>query len=225
MILDFQNVQAAATPGLDSGLVDLRFKLQAGDLLLLRVDARARRTALPDLAQGLLAPDRGAVAFLGEDWVGMAPDHAAAQRGRIGRIFETGGWLNNLDVIENITLAQRYHTARTEPELLDAAHTLSLDFGLEDLPEGRPHAVARPILRRAQWVRALLGQPKLLVFESPAQDIEARWLDRLIARTHAACAAGAAAIWITSNPEEWNNRAMNPSLKFELKDARLHPAV
>ncbi len=221
VILQFQNVRCAAGPMHDRGLEAAAFALDAGDLLLMRVGAGQRRTPVADVAQGVLAPEAGTVAFLDEDWQGVLPDRAAALRGRIGRVFGTGGWLSNLDVDENITLAQRYHTDRAEEEILEEARQLGRAFGFEELPAARPHTLERDVLRRAQWVRAFLGQPRLLLFEHPTQELDGHWVEPLVARMQAARQGGAAVVWITADPVEWNFSGMNATLKFEWKDTKM----
>ncbi|MCE9613069.1 MAG: organic solvent ABC transporter ATP-binding protein [Lentisphaerae bacterium] len=223
MMLQFQNVRCAASDAYDGGLDGVDVALDAGDLLLLRVPAGHHRTPLPDLAQGLVNPEEGSVTFSGHDWRGLSPGRAAALRGRIGRVFDAGGWLSNLDVDENITLSQRYHTTRAEADIQDEARRLAREFGLADLPTGRPHAVDRSTLRCAQWVRAFLGQPALLVCDHAAHELEAPWTAALLAQLRAARAGGAAVIWLTSNAADARHPGLNPTLIFELKETRMCP--
>ena len=105
--------------------------------------------------------------FEDTDWEEMAADAAAAARGRIGRVFEVRGWISNLDVDENITLAQRHHTSRPLGEIEAEALALAQQFGLADLPRLRPAMLRAGELRRAAWIRALLGAPTLILLEHP----------------------------------------------------------
>jgi phospholipid/cholesterol/gamma-HCH transport system ATP-binding protein len=222
-ILQFRDVRCASSQDGDADLDAVTFTLNAGDLLLLRVVARGGHRSIFDLAQGLLAPDAGVVTLLGEDWQSVTPDRAAAFRGQIGRVFENGGWISNLDVDENVTLAQRYHTGRPESEIADAAQHLARKLGLAELPVGRPHAVARDLLRRAQWVRALLGEPRLLLLDHPARDVGADGRGRLLATLRDARDRGAAVLWATSEPADWQLPELGATLIFELKDAMMLP--
>lgn len=224
MILQFQNVTAELQAPYETGLAATDFTLNAGDLLLARVAIESVRTPLPDLAQGLLAPVEGTVSFSGQNWQTAHPDRVAELRGRIGRVFESGGWLSNLDVDENVLLSQKYHTGRPEQEMLDEAQGLARFFDLPALPKGRPHQVARHELRRAQWVRAFIGKPLLIILEDPTEDLQARWAEKLVEKSRQARDEGAAVIWITSSPKEESNAALKPTLKFDLRDVNMQAA-
>ena len=83
---------AAAQPCNDAGEAsasEVDLCLRAGEFAL--VDARhsARPDWLADLCCGLLPLANGSARFLGRDWTAMPQDHAAALRGRIGRVFRS----------------------------------------------------------------------------------------------------------------------------------------
>ncbi len=223
MMLEFNHVSVEAPPGADCGLDDACFALAPGALAMVQVDAAHWRTPLADLAGGLLTPASGEVRWLGESWGAMSADRAAAERGRIGRVFAEGGWLSNLDVDENLILAARYHTSRPDAEILEEARALGRRFGLDPLPSGRPHTLGRRELRRAQWVRAWLGAPRLLLLDHPADDLESSWKDALVEAVNAACAAGTTVLWITANSEEWSDPRLHTTLKFVWRDRKMSP--
>ena len=93
-VIEFRSVTLKAEPPYEAGLSRLSFALAPGELL--RVDVVAGRTVIPlaDLASGLLEPEEGEVLLNGKAWRDYAPDEAAAERGRIGRIFEGTGWIS-----------------------------------------------------------------------------------------------------------------------------------
>ena len=147
--------------------------LNAADLMLVRVEEGLTRLPFVDVAQGLVEPESGRVMFLGEDWCAMPAGRSAERRGKIGRVFESHAWISNLDVDENVTLAQRHHTLRPEGEIAAEADALAAQFGLRELPHVRPAVVRRADLRRAEWVRAFLGEPRLIILENPTRDVPA----------------------------------------------------
>jgi phospholipid/cholesterol/gamma-HCH transport system ATP-binding protein len=179
---------------------------------------------LADLAAGLVAPDSGQVRFEGEDWQTLHPDEAAAARGRMGRIFEKRGWISNLDVDENITLAQRHHTTRPVAEIEAEALALARQFGFEDLPRVRPALLRTGELRRAAWTRALLGAPALLLLEHPLRDLPSAAGAPFVAAVQAACARGAAALWIAESFQGLENSRAVFSKVWKLEGARLTAA-
>ena len=223
-ILRFENVSLAAQPPYALDLADVSLELNAGELGLVLTGVHTEGLPLADLASGLVAPDEGLVRFLDEDWLDRHPDAAASARGNIGRIFDKRGWISNLDVDENITLAQRHHTTRPVAELEAEALALAKQFGFEDLPRVRPALLRPGELRRAAWLRALVGAPALLLLEHPLRDLPAGAAAPLVAAVQAAAARGAAALWIAESIQGLESfRTVFPKV-WQLEGARLAAA-
>lgn len=222
--LEFRNVSFAARPPYDAGAAGLSFSLDAGGLLLARVLPTEPHSPLADLSQGLVEPDDGTVSFAGEDWRSMTADRTVEMRRRVGRVFDEGGWINNLDVDENITLPQRYHTTRLEDEIRADARRLAAELGMGDLPSGRPSSAGRFALRRAQWVRALLGEPELAVLERPDEDMPDEWLRLLVERLNKDRARGMAVVWITSSADAGRLAQLSPTLQIDLRETKMRGA-
>ena len=228
ILLQFHQVTVAPEPPFHTGLQEANLVLPRGGLVLVRVDTDHLDHPLADLAQGLVAPTSGSVFYDGVDWQQRSPGAASDCRGRIGRVFRRGGWISNLDLDENIMLAQRYHTGRTDEDMVAEMEKLAADLGMPVLPRLRPAQVNRLELRRAQWVRALLGRPELLLLDQPARELPAGWAAPLVRLVQERRAEGCTVLWITSTRDDWDNPALKPSLKFELKDMKMrrseHPA-
>lgn len=222
-LLTFQHVTLEASPPYDAGLRDVSLALAPGALALVRLPQGTTVTPLADLACGVIAPEQGEVAFQGASWNGQGADQEATRRGLIGRVFERAGWLSNLDVDENITLARRYHERWEPAEALRQAQDLALRLGLPGVPAGRPALVPRGELLRAQWVRALLGEPVLLLLERPVRDLPSAWVAPLVAEVQRRRAAGVAVLWLTDDHERLDLTALTPALKFVLEDGNIHP--
>ena len=225
-ILKFNRVSYAAQPPYEQDLSEVSLELAAGAVGVVLVPSGAARLPLADLAEGLLAPDAGSVALDGEDWLDLTPDDAAAARSRIGRVFETRGWISNLDVDENITLAQRHHTLRPPVELDQEAEALARGFGLTELPRVRPATLKGAVLRRAEWVRAFLGAPALILLEFPMREVYADAMDGLLQAVQAARARGAAVLWIGEASGDSARAAALPAAQvWKLEGASLiaHP--
>jgi phospholipid/cholesterol/gamma-HCH transport system ATP-binding protein len=174
------------------------------------------------VACGVIAPVAGAALFDGREWTSRSPDDAAAARGRIGRVFERAGWLSNLDVDENITLAQRYHRRRHPEDTLEEARALASELGIGDLPVGRPAFVERDLLLRCQWVRALMGKPALLLLERPGRDLPAASVAPLIAAVNRRREQdGLAVLWLTDAHERIADSELRPTQKFAIEGGAL----
>ena len=217
IICSFQNVTLNAGPPYEAPLTDLTLELAAGDMVLVDLGSRHLRFPLADVATGLLEPDSGAVFFLGQDWQAMFPADAAAYRGLIGRVFDERSWISNLDVDENITLAQRHHTGKSHEEVLAEAEELARGFGLEGVPPVRPAALGRRELRLAEWVRAFLGRPLLILLQDPLRGVGEDGLYTLLRGVQAARDRGAAVIWMTGDQQGFEDITPLATVRLKLE--------
>jgi phospholipid/cholesterol/gamma-HCH transport system ATP-binding protein len=215
-ILRFHDVTIAADREHESGISSLSLSLASGGLAVALLEKEQVRIPLADAAEGLVTPVQGTVTFLGEDWQAMTPDRAAAQRGKIGRVFDGESWLSGLNVDQNITLAQRHHTRRPVKEIEEEATQLCRVFGLPGLPRGRPSNAPWQDLQKAACARAFLGAPILILLENPTLGIYADVITPLIDTVREARQRGAAALWTTNELQVWNNPALHATSRWRV---------
>ncbi|NQU40447.1 MAG: ATP-binding cassette domain-containing protein [Lentisphaerae bacterium] len=176
-------------------LTDISLQLNRGDLLVVVPERHVETVSLYDVVSGLLTPDQGGVLFMGVDWQSMGLFGQSEARGRLHRVFEIEGWVSNLNVFENIALSERHHSARPDDELRQEMRMLLERVGLRDCLADRPHTLSRSERRRAQWVRAFMGAPDLLLLNAPLLDAAPVHHAALFALLAESLARGAAAIW------------------------------
>jgi phospholipid/cholesterol/gamma-HCH transport system ATP-binding protein len=221
IILDLARARSFGEPGETPPVYSLR--LAPGDLALVDAADAEQSTQFGDICCGLVPLAEGSVRFLGRDWTTLPDDFAAALRGRIGRVFTSGGWVEFLDVDANILLPQLHHTRHNARDLRERAADLACRFGLPGLPLGRPSDLSPRDLARAACVRAFLGDPVLLLLEYPVSgqfsDLKAALLD-LIA---AARAHGTAAIWLTRSEFVLRDHAFPANRRWRLDATGLVP--
>jgi phospholipid/cholesterol/gamma-HCH transport system ATP-binding protein len=221
-LLRFHDVTIAPDSEYESGISNLGLSLAPGALAVALLEKEQVRIPLADAAEGLVAPVRGTVTFLGEDWQTMAPDRVAAQRGKIGRVFEGESWLSGLDVDQNITLAQRHHTRRPVQEIEQEATQLCRVFGLAGLPRGRASSVRQQDLQKAACVRAFLGAPILILLENPTVGIYADVIAPLINTVREARQRGAAVLWTTNELQVWSHPELHATAKCRMSGSQMH---
>jgi phospholipid/cholesterol/gamma-HCH transport system ATP-binding protein len=159
--------------------------------------------------------------FLDQDWQFISADEAAAQRGKIGRLFEDEGWISDLDVDQNIMLSQRHHTGRSEKDILEEALTLARVFGLPGLPRGRPGDMRRWDLRKAACIRAFLGRPAFIIIEQSVRGAYADLMAPLVNAVQSARKRGSAVLWTVIDPKIWNHSGIFPTTRARMFGSQL----
>jgi phospholipid/cholesterol/gamma-HCH transport system ATP-binding protein len=220
-ILHLADVTVPSGAHYETGLSDVSFELNPGDLLLVRMERENERLPLADAVQGLIETEGGSVSFLSEKWTDLSTDRAAAQRGRIGRLFDDEGWISDLDVEENILLAQLHHTKRCETEIIGEALALARVFGLPGLPRGRADKVRRWDLRKAACIRAFLGRPRLIIIEQPIRGVYADLMAPLLNAVQSARRRGAAVLWMLTDLQLWKHAGMHSTSRGRMRGSEM----
>ena len=221
-MLAFNGVSTEPEPLFDSPLWDVTFTLSRGELLLLRLERGRFRLPLADLAAGVLEPGQGTIEFFGENWLRMSPDYSSTQRGKIGRVFEDHGWISNLAIDENITLAQRHHSNRSDSDIEEEATRLARMFGIPGLPHRPVAGMRREDLRRSELIRAFIGNPMLIILERPTRNIFPGIMPSLMNAIRAARDRGSAVIWTTSEDRVWSESGIHATLKCTMFGSRMN---
>lgn len=216
-ILECKRATVVVPEPYEFGLEEADLDLAAGELAFIALERGAGPTPVPDIAQGLIPAVSGEVLFQGKNWSGLTPAAAAAARGRIGRVYRRGGWISNLNVDENITLPMRHHTGLDPAEIRERAERLGKKFGLAELPTERPALCPRSTLRRAEWTRAFLGEPALIILEEPLRDAYSEMLHSLMEGIGEALLRGAAVLWISGDLPDLSRSRLAPLKKYRLK--------
>jgi phospholipid/cholesterol/gamma-HCH transport system ATP-binding protein len=202
-ILTLSNVRSVDLFGRLAGALDMQ--LEPGDLAL--VDARDLPLAsgFADLCCGLHRATDGEVRFLQRDWSRQPAEMADALRGLIGRVMSNPGWLRFLDATANVLLQQIHHTRSDLDTLREDAARLATHFGLPGLPNGPIAELSPGDLMRVGFVRAFVGEPKLVILESPVQGVYQDMVPALLNRLWEVRDRGGAAIWLTRSRMIWDN--------------------
>lgn len=215
-ILEYKDVTVHTVSSQMGGISGVNLSLGRGEIALVNLEEGREHIPLAPLAQGVLVPDSGRVFFHGADWTEMSASRQSIERGRIRRVYEHYGWVTNLDVMENLCLAECHHTRRPLAEVEEEVKGLARRFGMESIPAARPTRVHGMVLRKLEWVRAFVGTPELILLERPLFGAPKADSPKLIEAVCEASRRGVAVLWLTEDVRVMECRELGTVRRFRM---------
>ncbi|MAX25306.1 MAG: hypothetical protein CMJ19_12470 [Phycisphaeraceae bacterium] len=156
-------------------LIDLTIGL--GEWIALMGPSGSGKTTLLNLLDGLDRPTDGRVHVVGQDLSQLDVDEAATfRRENIGLIFQQFHLVSYLTAVENVMLAQYYHSMVDQDE---ARHALER-VQMADRADHLPSQLSGGEQQRVCIARALINDPKIILADEPTGNLDESNADRVV---------------------------------------------
>jgi len=133
------------------------------------------KTSLIRTINGLESIDQGEIVLYGESFISAAdhPNSPQIRRGvrRIGMVFQNFNLFPHRCILDNITLAPRYHGAAREVSEQRALALLD-KVGLLAHARKYPHQLSGGQQQRVAIARALAMEPQIMLFDEPTSALD-----------------------------------------------------
>jgi phospholipid/cholesterol/gamma-HCH transport system ATP-binding protein len=147
------------------------FKVMKGEIKIILSGSGGGKSTILKLILGLLKPDEGQVLIDGEDVTNYDESQLKPVRDKIGMVFQEGGLFDSLSVYDNV--AYRLHEEDVPEEDVEREVRLLLRFvNLENEMEKLPNELSGGMLKRVGIARALVGNPKVVLFDEPTAALD-----------------------------------------------------
>src|SRR5215208_346956 len=161
--IEFRNVLLAFD---DRVILDhLSFKVMKGETKIILGGSGGGKSTIIKLVLGLLKPDEGQVLVDGEDVTDYSEEQMMRVRKNIGMVFQEGALFDSLSVYDNV--AFRLHEQGV-PEVRRMLRFVNL----EDAIDKMPIELSGGMRRRVGIARALVGDPKIVLFDEPTAGLD-----------------------------------------------------
>jgi ABC-type uncharacterized transport system ATPase subunit len=158
----------------------------------------AGKSTLMKIIYGAVQPDAGSIAWNGQA-VRIANPHQARALG-ISMVFQHFSLFETLSVAENVWLG--LDKSLSLASVTARIHEVAKGYGLEIEP-GRPvHTLSVGERQRVEIVRALLGDPKLLILDEPTSVLTPQAVEKLFVTLRAVSSSGCSILYISHKLDE-----------------------
>jgi phospholipid/cholesterol/gamma-HCH transport system ATP-binding protein len=149
----------------------LSFKVMKGETKIILGGSGGGKSTIIKLVLGLLKPDEGRVFVDGEDVTEYNEVQMMKVRKKIGMVFQEGALFDSLSVYDNV--AYRLHEQGLPEEEVEPEVRRMLRFvNLEDAIDKMPTELSGGMRRRVGIARALIGDPKIVLFDEPTAGLD-----------------------------------------------------
>ncbi|MDO8688159.1 MAG: ABC transporter ATP-binding protein, partial [Dehalococcoidales bacterium] len=179
-------------------LDDIALAVRQGEWLAIMGSSGSGKTTFLNIISGLDRPTRGEVLINGTDITGLSTDELTRfRRENIGMVFQQFYLIPYLNALENVMLAQYFHSMADEVEARQALEVV----GLTDRIYHLPSQLSGGEKQRVCLARALINSPRLLLADEPTGNLDhtnETMVLRLFQEHHQ---NGHTIIMVTHNPE------------------------
>ena len=152
-------------------LDNLSFKVMKGETKIILGGSGCGKSTTIKLVLGLLKPDSGTILVDGEDVTNYSEEQMTRVRKKIGMIFQEGALFDSLSVYENV--AFKLHEQGVPEDDVETEVRRMLRFvNLEDAIDKMPAELSGGMRRRVGIARALVGDPKIVMFDEPTAGLD-----------------------------------------------------
>ena len=159
----------------------ISFRLERGETKIIMGATGAGKSVLLKLTMGLLRPDSGRILVLGHDITQMDETELFPIRHQMGMVFQESALFDSLTVGENVSYVFG-QSPKIDPGEIDRRVREALRFvELENAIDLLPSELSGGMRRRVAIARAVVGQPQIMLYDSPTAGLDPITASRIMA--------------------------------------------
>jgi phospholipid/cholesterol/gamma-HCH transport system ATP-binding protein len=149
----------------------ISFTVKRGETKLILGRSGGGKSTTIRLLLGLIKPDSGQILVDGEDITHYDEPEMMRVRQKMGMVFQEGALFDSLSVYDNV--AYRLHEQGVDETEVESEVRRMLQFvDLEEAIDKMPSELSGGMRRRVGIARALVGDPKIVMFDEPTAGLD-----------------------------------------------------
>jgi len=152
-----------------AAIEDINFTIQKGEFVSIMGPSGSGKTTLLNILSCLDTPTTGEYFIDGISTSHLNDaEQTKIRRDRIGLVFQQFHLLPYLTAVENLMLAQHYHSTTNEDDAMSALEQV----GLEHRAHHRPSQLSGGEQQRVCIARALINEPSIILADEPTGNLD-----------------------------------------------------
>lgn len=173
------------------------FQLFKGEILGLFGGSGTGKSVVLRSIIGLEKPDSGKILFEGRDLVDLEEKQLFDIRTQIGYVFQNGALFDSLTVEENLAYPLREHTQLSESEIHKRVDEMLEMIDMKGANQLFPNELSGGMQKRAGLARAIILQPRIILFDEPTAGLDPVNTQRLLGNIKKLKQKGFTGIFVT----------------------------
>lgn len=149
----------------------ISFAVNPGETKILMGGSGTGKSTTLKLVLGLLKPDSGNIYVEGENITNFTESQMMKVRQKIGMVFQDGALFDSLNVFENVGF-RLFEQGQEEQEIEHIVRQMLKFVDLEDAIYKMPSELSGGMRRRVGIARALVGKPKIILYDEPTAGLD-----------------------------------------------------
>jgi putative ABC transport system ATP-binding protein len=164
------SAKAGGAGGVIRALDDFSLRVERGEWIAVMGPSGSGKSTLVNLIGCLDSPSSGEIFLDGENVAGLNGNELTRVRAeKIGFVFQQFHLIPYLTAVENVMLAQYFHSMTDEQEALEALARV----GLRERADHLPAQLSGGEQQRVCIARALINDPKIILADEPTGNLDA----------------------------------------------------